>query len=151
MLCVLHMSSAEPFLSIGDMQSPVVPVSPFAPLSVSHKFQVNNSLDTILTLWCNNYSFHFQVMKERDCRFIIALGDNFYYSGVRDVHDPRFEQTFEKIYRKKYHYVPWYFVAGNHDHLSNVSAQIAYTKVSPTRRWKFPHYFHSKGILVEQS
>ena len=89
-------------------------------------------------------------MKERDCRFIIALGDNFYYSGVRDVHDPRFEQTFEKIYRKKYHYVPWYFVAGNHDHLSNVSAQIAYTKVSPTRRWKFPHFFHSKGIYLKK-
>ena len=85
-------------------------------------------------------------MSKKDCRFIVALGDNFYNSGVKDVHDKRFSQTFEKVYTKKFHYVPWYFVAGNHDHYSNVSAQIAYSKVSP--RWQFPHYFHSKGKKI---
>ena len=83
-------------------------------------------------------------MSRKDCRFIIALGDNFYYTGVKNVHDPRFLQTFEKTYTKTFHFVPWYFVAGNHDHISNVSAQIEYSKVSS--RWKFPHYFHSKGM-----
>eukprot|EP00794_Sanderia_malayensis_P019173 gene19173-21094_t len=83
-----------------------------------------------------------KAMQDMDCRFIVGLGDNFYFSGVKNVHDPRFQHTFEDVYNKKFHYVPWYVIAGNHDHLSNVSAQIAYSKVSS--RWKFPHFFHSK-------
>ena len=28
-------------------------------------------------------------------QFTVALGDNFYHYGVKDVHDPRFNETFE--------------------------------------------------------
>ena len=58
--------------------------------------------------------------------------------------DHRFAATFEHVYTNPaLKAATWYMIAGNHDHASNVSAQIAYTKVS--RRWHFPDFFYSKG------
>lgn len=76
--------------------------------------------------------------------FAIAVGDNFYSHGIGgDCHDPRFENTFEKVFDGPNLQDPFTFhvVAGNHDHYGNVSAQIEYTKVS--KRWNFPTYYYN--------
>jgi hypothetical protein len=59
------------------------------------------------------------------------LGDNFYSSGIHgSAYDARFQETFEGVYTAaSLQNIPFYVVAGNHDHAGNVSAQIAYTKV----------------------
>lgn len=78
-------------------------------------------------------------------KFGLALGDNFYHAGVTCVTDKRFDETFEKIFTGdalsdqsgfKFH-----LVAGNHDHVGQVDAQIAYSNVSS--RWSFPSLYYT--------
>ena len=58
-----------------------------------------------------------------------------------DDHAQRFVDTFEKCYTEDALDLPWYALAGNHDHHGNVSAQIAYTH--DQSRWTFPDYWYT--------
>ncbi|KAI6225391.1 Tartrate-resistant acid phosphatase type 5 [Aphelenchoides fujianensis] len=72
--------------------------------------------------------------------FIIDTGDNVYFNGVDNVFDSRFETVFEEVYSHDNLLVPFFMIAGNHDHLGNISAQIEYTKYSS--RWTFPKLYY---------
>ncbi|KAI6646617.1 Tartrate-resistant acid phosphatase type 5 [Oopsacas minuta] len=74
--------------------------------------------------------------------FTIALGDNMYYSGVKNEYDSRFAHTFENVFTDKYLQHTWYVIAGNHDHVGNVTGEIAYTDHST--RWTFPSLYYNK-------
>ncbi len=48
-------------------------------------------------------------------QYVLALGDNFYDSGIpTDDNDPRFQETYESVYNGKALQGPWYVIAGNH-------------------------------------
>jgi len=80
-----------------------------------------------------------KVMVEDDARFVINLGDNFYFNGVTGLKDSRFWRSFEDPYKEIK--IPWYVIAGNHDHLGNVSAEIEHTHRS--NLWTFPSLYYS--------
>jgi tartrate-resistant acid phosphatase type 5 len=76
----------------------------------------------------------------------LALGDNFYDTGVKNANDPRFGQTFEKVYSDEAFQKKWYVVAGNHDHYGNVTGEVDYSKVSS--RWIFPSLYYTIVVPV---
>lgn len=84
-----------------------------------------------------------KVTNQLAAEFILALGDNFYDTGIQsDVNDHRFKKTFEDVYTDAtLRALPWFVVAGNHDHKGNVTAQVEYTKLS--KRWKMPGMWYN--------
>ncbi len=73
-------------------------------------------------------------------RGVLLLGDNFYSCGVQSNASARFQETFEDVYpTATFHDLPFYVVAGNHDHCGNVQAQLDYHG-SP--RWHFPALYY---------
>jgi len=76
--------------------------------------------------------------------FVVALGDNFYETGVKSTTDPLWKTSFEDVYTAPSLQVPWYAVLGNHDGYGNPDAQIEYAKTS--KRWRMP----SKWYTVRQ-
>lgn len=81
-------------------------------------------------------------------KFVVALGDNFYFSGLDDVESKRFEKTWSNVYSSPNLNVPFLIISGNHDHKGNVSAQIEYTSRDPTKRWTYPSLFHKQSFSV---
>jgi len=74
-------------------------------------------------------------------RFVLAEGDNFYGSGLHgDEHCTRFVDGFENVFSQDELQVPFYVIAGNHDHGGNVTAQVAYTQDS--KRWTYPDFWY---------
>lgn len=85
---------------------------------------------------------------EISVQYVLALGDNFYHSGVGDTcTDPRFEETWNSVYTASSLMVPWLVNAGNHDHNGNVTSQIAYTQISD--RWIFPSLYHKRTLYSD--
>ena len=88
----------------------------------------------------NDYS------KKFNAQFIVTTGDNFYPAGVSSTTDSHWKLSFENIYNKEGHMLPWYPVLGNHDYQQNPNAEIQYSMASD--RWKMParHYTLQKNI-----
>lgn len=74
-------------------------------------------------------------------------------AGIQtDEHAKRFQQTWADVYTSPSLEIPWYLVAGNHDHYGNVTAQIEYSKqFTPDtgRSWNFPSLYHTKTFSAD--
>ncbi|KAK8958343.1 Purple acid phosphatase 17 [Platanthera guangdongensis] len=62
--------------------------------------------------------------EELDIDFVVSVGDNFYDTGLRDVDDKSFQESFTKIYTANSLQKQWYNVLGNHDYRGNAVAQL---------------------------
>jgi len=80
------------------------------------------------------------VASSKGSAMTLLLGDNFYHSGIKN--SDRFDAGFEKAFstsKSGFKDMPFYAIAGNHDHLGNVKVQIDYNGKG-SGRWNFPDY-----------
>ena len=90
------------------------------------------------------------VAKDLNANGSLLLGDNFYRHGVRSNESSRFQSTFEAVYTQAlFPDLPFYVIAGNHDHRGNVQAQIDYHASSA--RWHFPQLYYSLPFAFHSS
>ena len=81
------------------------------------------------------------VSQRNNVKFIITTGDNFYPAGVQSTEDPHWDHSFNWVYNKKGHMLPWYPTLGNHDYNGKPSAEIAYSRIND--RWKMNASYYS--------
>lgn len=85
------------------------------------------------------------VASQINSTFVVALGDNFYNSGIpvtdKGADSLRFADTWFDVYTADSLRTPWIVIAGNHDHSGNVTAQIAYSNVNSL--WIYPDVYHA--------
>merc|ERR1711957_1081209 len=70
----------------------------------------------------------------------MGMGDNFYDSGIDSKHKDRFSAGFEDAFSASaFKNMPFYAIAGNHDHWGDVSVQVDYHQKG-SGRWNFPQH-----------
>jgi hypothetical protein len=102
-----------------------------------------------LALRMENMTANPELFGCRSVAFLLALGDNFYETGVRNTSDPQWETTYRRQFRNASQTpalaaLPFYVIAGNHDYGRDdpvvypeyVQAQIDYSAIDPL--WRFP-------------
>ena len=55
-----------------------------------------------------------KVAEQINSQFVLALGDNFYHSGLSSLDSDRFQTTFEDVYSDPHLQNSWFVTAGNH-------------------------------------
>ncbi len=71
------------------------------------------------------------------CNFALAPGDLFYPDGVYDVWDGKLRNLFDDIYDPD---LPFFLVAGNHDHKGNLQALLEYSMFN--QNFRMPDLFY---------
>lgn len=87
--------------------------------------------------------------------FLIALGDNFYSSGVSSTSDSLWTSLYSNIYNYDSLQVPWYAIFGNHDYgskngLGSLQAQIDFGEQKYDEKWN-AGYCYLKSFTIPDS
>lgn len=89
-----------------------------------------------------------QCLADGEVNFTLLLGDNFYQDGVDSVDDPLWNDYFEAMYDGPCLMgMPFYAMAGNHDHRKNSDALLEYSAKSlGSGRWRMPGFYYTEDF-----
>lgn len=76
-----------------------------------------------------------RVGRQLKINFVVSVGDNFYQAGLKGPNDPKFQNSFSKVYTARSLQTPWYSVLGNHDYLGDTLLQIGDALTKKDNRW----------------
>lgn len=79
--------------------------------------------------------------KTLGCGFAVHLGDIFYTVGPTTTADPRYIEWWEKPYGGLG--LDFYISLGNHDYYGDPEASLAWTALSPSKRWILPARYYT--------
>jgi len=89
----------------------------------------------------------YSVCQRDGCDFVLGLGDNIYPHSIQSVHDPAFQDKFERPYAR-FQALDFWMILGNHDWkrlVTGAQAQVVYTLYSD--RWRLPHVHYAIPFL----
>jgi len=84
-------------------------------------------------------------------QFVISVGDNFYQAGLKGPKDPKFVNSFSKVYTAQSLQTQWFAVLGNHDYLGDTLLQIGDTLTLKDKRWYCQRSYQVKYSLCGSS
>jgi len=94
--------------------------------------------------------------EQNKCEFVLALGDNFYGTGVYSNDSERFQTTWSEVYdNPSIADLDWYAIVGNHDHGRENTEdghewfQVEHSQLDP--RWVFPDLAYSLTVDFENT
>ena len=77
-----------------------------------------------------------KISVDQNNQFTLAIGDNFYYYGVKSLYDKAWSKTWDQTYTSTGMMKPWYVILGNHDWQGSGQTQIDYSEYD--NRWTLP-------------
>ena len=90
-----------------------------------------------------------KLIKNKDIKFVLLGGDNFYQNGCKDKNDPQFKTAFEIPYKHIPNDIKFFGCLGNHciHHPNGHNAQFDYSEQSIEKDMKFilPYHYYDFG------
>jgi tartrate-resistant acid phosphatase type 5 len=133
------------FFSSAQVQPITHATTPLSFLSLGDWGSVNSNQSEVAEYLGN-------AAAQLNAQFLLAVGDNFYENGVTNDTDPQWKSTYEDVFTHPALNIPWYAIAGNHDHhYGRGQGEIDFYLNKRDSRWYYPSWWYNEVITLDDT